>query len=165
MQLLISYISTSQFNLKKSYERKKLDHIFVSVKQCNETENSRSPPKIRLGSLLNVHTKFHFPSSIWWRDRGGIALYQGQKREETLISLFLSDVGDWIFVLCNIEFSIDWFKKKQFLPFVPLAPSPPNLGTSEFWLKLIPTYTYIIRRFNWVNDVSVWKKTDQKTKY
>ena len=42
---------------------------------------SRDPPptKAHLGPVLNVHTKFQLPTSIWRGDRGGAALFHGQK--------------------------------------------------------------------------------------
>ena len=38
----------------------------------------RDPQKVHLGLLLNVHTKFHFPSPIWRGDKGETALFRGQ---------------------------------------------------------------------------------------
>ena len=37
------------------------------------------PQKAHLGPLLNVHTKFQLPSSIWRENRRGTAPFQGQK--------------------------------------------------------------------------------------
>ena len=44
---------------------------------------SRDLQNAHLRSLFNVRTKFQLPSSIWRRDRGGIALFWDQKGEET----------------------------------------------------------------------------------
>ena len=53
-----------------------------------ETElKSRNPRKTHLGPLLNAHTKFQLPSSIWRGDSGGTAFFQGQKGGNPHISL------------------------------------------------------------------------------
>ena len=40
---------------------------------------SRDLQQSHIESLLNAHTKFQLPSSIWKRDRVGTVLFQGQK--------------------------------------------------------------------------------------
>ena len=50
---------------------------------------SRTPQNAHLGSLLNVHTKFQFRSSIRRRDREGTVLFQVQKEEKHIYPLII----------------------------------------------------------------------------
>ena len=54
---------------------------------------SRDLQKAHLGPVLNVRTKFQLSSSIWREAKGGTAPFQGQKREEILISSRLINLG------------------------------------------------------------------------
>ena len=62
------------------------NHFFGVVRRCNGAE-SRNSQKKHLGLLMNVHSKFQLSSSIWRGNRGETDLFQGQKRENLLISL------------------------------------------------------------------------------
>ena len=63
-------------NSKNEKNRQKLTYLG----QCGGEMRlkSRNHPKAHLGPLLNVHTKFKPPSSIWRENRVGTALFQGQ---------------------------------------------------------------------------------------
>ena len=52
-------------NKLKQLKKKAKIHIFEAVKGCNGAEKSIPPKGISIGPLLNVHTKFQLPSSIW----------------------------------------------------------------------------------------------------
>ena len=76
---------------------RKINQKTTSVElQGNEIGmKGRDPQKTHLRLLLNVHTEFQLSSSIWRRDRGGTALFQGQKGAKSHIALLLIiDLGD-----------------------------------------------------------------------
>ena len=50
---------------------------------------SREPQNAHLGPLLNVHTRFQLPNSVW----KGTVIFQCQKGGEILISPLLFDLG------------------------------------------------------------------------
>ena len=53
---------------------------------------TRTRQKARLGLVINVHTKFQLPISIWRKISGGTELFQGQKGGKLPTSLFLIDL-------------------------------------------------------------------------
>ena len=98
---------------------------------------SWGPKKAHLRLIPSPHTKFQLPSSIWWGDRGVIALFKDQNRKTPHApspSLYLR--GWFLDVLYNYNFCV----------FGLSAPPPRNFGIYKFWLEVILTHIYLIHR-------------------
>ena len=111
---------------------------------------SWNPKTTLLGCILNVHTKFKLPGTIWRKVGEEQSFFRVKKRKLPHISLpnwprkliLVNDIQLWVVY--------QLIQKKQFLRFSPSAPPLPNLGIIKFWAEVnpIPEYLSLFPKFD-----------------
>ena len=123
----------------RKHEKTWSKNYFLRAARGEMRLKSLDPQKAHLGPILNVHTKFQLPSSIWRVDIKGTALFQSQKEGKSsyLSPPHLIDLGGGFFdMLYNFRFSINWLKKGQILRSWPFRTSSPlSHPQKETWLN------------------------------
>ena len=93
--------------------------------------------------MPNLNLLTQFEREMWILEH---TFFNVKKREEFLISTLLNVVGGWFLdILCNFRFSTIGLKTNYLWSFSSLSSPPPNLGTAEFWPKVIFTQKCRVR--------------------